>query len=156
MGLQEEGVFPARRLVFRVQEGFSVTAMRHRKAKAWEKRLKSVFDEIDAELESDYGGMFTRHPARAPEGSTSNPEMDGLFNVGAAFSAGFGSRYGPGYVVDIQLSTLEHIPGKIKTALRDQVQALLIEKLPVAFPGKDLRVDRELRHLRIHGDLSLD
>ena len=130
--------------------------MRHQKAIEWEKRLKSVFDEIDAELENDYGGMFSRHPARAPDGGTSNPEMDGLFNVGASFSAGFGSRFGPGYVVNIQLSTLEHVPGKIKTALRDHVQALLIEKLPVAFPGKDLRVDQELRHLRIHGDLSLD
>ena len=130
--------------------------MRHRKAKAWEKQLKSVFDEIDAELERDYGGMFSRHPARAPDGGTSNPEMDGLFNVGASFSAGFGSRFGPGYVVNIQLSTLEHVPAKLKTTLRDQVQALLIEKLPVAFPGKELHVDQELRHLRIHGDLSLD
>ena len=130
--------------------------MRHRKAKAWEKKLKSVFDEIDAVLENDYGGMFPRHPARAPEGGTSNPEMDGLFNVGASFSAGFGSRFGPGYVVDIQLSTLEHIPMKLKSALRDHVQALLIKKLPVAFPGKNLHVDKELRHLRIHGDLSLD
>ena len=130
--------------------------MRHRKAKAWEERLKSVFDEIDAELERDYGGMFSRHPARAPVGGTSNPEMDGLFNVGASFSSGFGSRFGPGYVVDIQLSTLERVPAKLKSALCDQVQALLIEKLPGAFPGKDLHVDKELRHLRIHGDLSLD
>lgn len=130
--------------------------MRHRKAKAWEHKLKSVFDEIDAVLESDYGGMFTRHPARPAEGGTSNPEMDGLFNVGASFSAGFGSRFGPGYVVDIQLSTLQHVPAKLKSALRDQVQALLIEKLPLAFPGKELHVDKELGHLRIHGDLSLD
>ena len=129
--------------------------MRHQKAIEWEKRLKSVFDEIDAELENDYGGMFSRHPARAPDGGTSNPEMDGLFNVGASFSAGFGSRFGPGYVVNIQLLTLEHVPAKLKATLRDHVRALLIEKLPVTFPGKELHVDEELRHLRIHGDLSL-
>ena len=129
--------------------------MRHQKAIEWEKRLKSVFDEIDTELENDYGGMFSRHPARAPDGGTSNPEMDGLFNVGASFSAGFGSRFGPGYVVNIQLLTLEHVPAKLKATLRDHVRALLIEKLPVAFPGKKLHVDEELRHLRIHGDLSL-
>ncbi len=130
--------------------------MRHQKAIEWEKRLKTVFDEIDAELENDYGGMFSRHPARAPEGGTSNPEMDGLFNVGASFSAGFGSRFGAGYVVDIQLSTLGHVTLKFKSSLRDHVQALLIEKLPAAFPGKDLHVDKELGHLRIHGNLSLD
>ncbi len=130
--------------------------MRHRKAKEWELKLKNVFDEIDHELEVAYRGRFERHPARAAHGSTSSPEMDGLFNVGASYSAGFGSKLGPGYVVDIRLSTLQRIPGELKDELRDRVQQLLEEKLPVAFPDKNLCVDREHRHLRIHGDLSLD
>lgn len=130
--------------------------MRHRKAIEWEKRLKSVFDDIDAELEARYGDRFRLHPARSPEGATSNPEMDGLFNVGASYSAGFGSEFGPGYSVDIQLSTLERIPPDLKDELRDKVQEMLVEKLPSAFPGKELHVDRERNHLRIHGDLSLD
>ncbi|MBN2684941.1 MAG: hypothetical protein JXR40_06650 [Pontiellaceae bacterium] len=123
---------------------------------AWEKRLKAVFDEIDVELEHLYGDRFRLHPARRAEGTTSNPEMDGLFNVGASYSAGFGSKFGPGYVVDIRLSTLEHVPAELKTEIRDKVQSMLIEKLPTAFPGKNLQVDRERKHLRIHGDLSLD
>lgn len=122
----------------------------------WEKRLKAVFDEIDAELESLYGDRFRLHPARRPEGATSNPEMDGLFNVGASYSAGFGSRLGPGYVVDIHLSTLERIPKELKTELRNNVQTLLRKKLPIAFPDRELKVEREGKHLRIHGDLSLD
>lgn len=130
--------------------------MRHIRAKTWEKRLKAVFDEIDVELEQLYGGRFRLHPARRPEGATSNPEMDGLFNIGASFSAGFGSKLGPGYVVDIHLSTLERIPAKLKTEIRDKVQFMLIEKLPIAFPARNLQVDRERKHLRIHGDLSLD
>jgi hypothetical protein len=130
--------------------------MRHRKAKEWEKRLKAVFDEIDVELETQYGERFDLHPARAKHGTTSGRDMDGLFNVGASYSAGFGSEFGPGYVVDIRLSTLERIPDELKLELRDRVQAQLIEKLPAAFPGKALHVDREKNHLRIHGDLSLD
>ena len=130
--------------------------MRHIKAKEWEKRLKDVFDQIDAELEAAYGDRFDRHPARSPEGTTSNPEMDGLFNVGASYSAGFGSKFGPGYVVDIHISTLQRIPKELKLELRDTVQALLVAKLPSAFPGKQLHVDQERSHLRIHGDLSLD
>jgi hypothetical protein len=130
--------------------------MRHRRAKDWEKRLKAVFDEIDVELEGEYGGRFERHPARAAHGSTSSREMDGLFNIGAAYSAGFGSRFGPGYVVDIRLSTLQRIPKELKLELRDKVQAMLVEKLPAAFPGKRLHADKERRHLRIHGDLGLD
>lgn len=130
--------------------------MRHHKAQEWELRLKRVFDEIDAELETEYKGRFPLHPARPARGATSNPEMDGLFNVGASYSAGFGSKFGPGYVVDIRLSTLRRVPGKLKKELRDQVKSLLDEKLPAAFPEKELHVDRERRRLRIHGDLSLD
>ncbi len=131
-------------------------SMRHRKAKAWEKRLKGVFDEIDRALEQRYGDQFSLHPSRPQTGSTSNPEMDGLFNVGASYSAGFGSKFGPGYVVDIRLSTLEQIPETLEEELRESVLSMLREKLPTAFPGKDLKVDQEENHLRIHGDLSLD
>ena len=130
--------------------------MRHLKAKEWEKRLKTVFDEIDVELENAYGDRLDLHPARPEHGATANREMDGLFNIGASYSAGFDSTYGPGYVVDIHLSTLEHISEDLKTELRDRVQALLTEKLQAAFPGKNLQVDKENGHLRIHGDLSLD
>jgi hypothetical protein len=130
--------------------------MRHRKATEWEKTLKGVFDEIDTELEQDYRDRFDLHPARPPHEATSSREMDGLFNIGASYSAGFGSRFGPGYVVDIRLATLQRVPHALKQELRDKVQALLAAKLPGAFPGKELHVDQELRHLRIHGDLSLD
>lgn len=130
--------------------------MRHRKAKEWELRLKKVFDEIDVLLEDEYGDRFKIHPSRPTEGRTSNPEMDGLFNIGASYSAGFGSKFGPGYVVDIRVSTLERVPKELREELRDAVLALLKEKLPPAFPKKNLQIDKERRHLRIHGDLSLD
>lgn len=130
--------------------------MRHRKAKEWEQKLKAVFDEIDVELEAAYGNRFGLHPARALHGTTSSREMDGLFNIGASYSAGFGSRFGAGYVVDIRLSTLQRIPRNLKLELRNRVQAMLVEKLPAAFPGRELHVDQERRHLRIHGDLSLN
>lgn len=130
--------------------------MRGRRAVEWEHRLKKVFDEIDVELEREYTDQFTLHPARPAHGRTSNREMDGLFNVGASFSAGFGSKFGPGYVVDIRMSTLQRIPRALKSELRDKVLTLLQKKLPEAFPGRELHVDKERRHLRIHGDLSLD
>ena len=130
--------------------------MRHQKAKKWEQRLKNVFDQIDVELEGAYGDRFDLHPARPEHGTTSSREMDGLFNVGASYSAGFGSRLGPGYVVDIRLSTLQRIPNELNAELRDRVQAMLAAKLPEAFPGKKLHIDKERKHLRIHGDLSLD
>jgi hypothetical protein len=130
--------------------------MRTAKAREWELKLKSVFDEIDHILEEEFKGDYALHPSRPARGKTSNPEMDGLINVGASFSAGFGSQFGPGYVVEIRMSTLSHVSKKVKLEMRDTVQALLKQKLPVAFPDQELFVDQERNHLRIHGDLSLD
>jgi hypothetical protein len=130
--------------------------MRSREAMQWEETLKSVFDTLDHELEAEYGARYTLHPSRPARGTTTNPEADGLFNVGAAFSAGFGSKYGPGYVVEIRLSTLRQVPAEIRTEIREKVFQDLEKRLPAAFPGKELHVSEENDVIRIHGDLSLD
>lgn len=122
----------------------------------WEKKLKSVFDEIDRDLEAQYGGEWPLHPSRPKEGATSNPEHDGLFNIGAAFSAGLGSKHGPGYTVEIRLSTLKQVPAEVRKKIKAQVFQTLEKKIPAAFPGKELHVSEENGMIRIHGDLSLD
>ena len=130
--------------------------MRSREAMRWEATLKGVFDTIDHELEAEYGDRYPLHPSRPHHGKTSNPESDGLFNVGAAFSAGFGSQYGPGYVVEIRMSTLKNVPSDVRTEIRKKVFRALKERLPAAFPGKELHVSKENGLIRIHGDLSLE
>ena len=122
----------------------------------WEETLKRVFDEMDAELETEYGGRYPLHPARPKHGATANPEDDGLFNVGAAFSAGFGSKTGPGYVVEIRIATLKRVPEAIRSEIKQKIFQGLEKRLPQAFPGKELHVSEENGVLRIHGDLSLD
>ena len=122
----------------------------------WEKTLKGVFDEIDRELEDQYGDQWPLHPSRPKEGTTSNPEQDGLFNVGAAFSAGIGSQHGPGYTVEIRISTLKNVPADMRAKIKAQVFRTLEKKLPAAFPGQELKVSEDRGMIRIHGDLSLD
>lgn len=122
----------------------------------WEETLKSVFDAIDHELEAEYGDRYPLHPSRPKHGTTANPEDDGLFNVGAAFSAGFGSKYGPGYVVEIRLSTLRNVPDDVREEIKEKVLQGLGQRLPQAFPGKLLHISEENGVIRIHGDLSLD
>ena len=130
--------------------------MRSNETMQWEKTLKGVFDGIDRELESEYGSRWPLHPSRPKRGATSNPEADGLFNVGAAFSAGFGSKYGPGYVVEIRLSTMEQVPEAVCAEIKKKVFQTLEKRLPEVFPGKNLQVSDENGTIRIHGDLSLD
>jgi len=132
------------------------TLMRHPKAEEWENRLKAVFDEIDHRLEERYGRDFPLHPARPPHGATANREHDGLFDLGAAFSAGFGSQQGPGYTIEIRMVTLQQIPPDIRSQIEAEVIDLLRQLLPVAFPRRTLRVSRDGLIFKIHGDLRLE
>lgn len=106
-------------------------------------------------MEARYGDRFPLHPRRAEKGATADPSQDGLFDLGAAFSAGFGSDHGRGYVVSIRLSTLSRIPTKKMERIENEVVALLRKKLPEAFPHRALRVERDGHVFKIIGDLSI-
>lgn len=127
------------------------------KVERWDARLKSVFDEIDRELEAVDGLRHVPlHPVRPPAGSTSNPEDDGVLELGANYTVGIGSKYGPGYVLRIRVATLEEVDPEGYRLLEETVVEKLRQKLPAAFPGANLSVDRDGAVYKIHGDLSLD
>ena len=122
----------------------------------WEHRLKQIFDEIDTELEQEGAWRkFRRHPNRPPAFATSNREDDGLFDLGAAFTVGFGSAHGPGYVVQARNATLDDVPPETREKFEADVVRRLQQKLPAAFPGVELHVNRDGPVYKIHGDLSL-
>jgi len=129
--------------------------MRHPKLIQMERQMKSMFDDIDDALEDKYGKDFTLHPNRARRGKTSNREMDGLFNIGADFSPGYGSTLGRGYVVHIRISTLDHIPSEIRGLINADVERMVEVRLPFVFPGRELRIERDGNLLKIVGDFSL-
>lgn len=130
-------------------------SIRHPRAVKWEHTLKKVFDRIDHELESKYGSSYPLHPVRAQRGKTANPEDDGLFNVGADFSPGFGSRHGSGYIVRMRIATLSKVPKEVIEDMETFVVERLSTELPKAFPGRDLKITRDGPVFKIHGDLSL-
>ena len=125
------------------------------KLERWDDQLKKIFDEINDELEAEYGDRGRRHPNRPPHGATSNREDDGLFDLGAAFSVGIGSQHGPGYVVQARIATLDSVPAEKQEQFETEVIRRLKKKLPAAFPGVKLFVDRDGPVYKIHGDLSL-
>ncbi len=129
--------------------------MRHTKTIEWDRRLKAMFDEIDDILEEKYGSDYNLHPNRPDRGQTSNKEMDGLFNIGADFTAGYGSQLGRGYIVQIHLSTLDQVPQEIRYTIEAEVEILVKERLKKTFPGRKLSVERDGRLLKIIGDTSL-
>jgi len=118
-------------------------------------RMKKLFDEVDEYLENLYGNIYPLHPVRPSHGETSNPESDGLFNIGANFTPGFGSDLGRGYIIDVSMSTLEKIDEKIRMEIYDTAAQKVNELLPIYFPERELSVHRDNNNYKIVGDFSL-
>ncbi len=129
--------------------------MRGREVQEFERTLKRLFDRIDDELEDRWGSRYRLHPARPARGSAANKEHDGLFNVGASFSAGFGSDYGKGYVVEVRMVTLQSVPDDVEEEIESYVAQRIEQLVPEFFRARELRVVRENHAFKIVGDLSL-
>lgn len=121
----------------------------------FEEKVDAVLAGVDRALEERWSGRWPLHPARPAAGEAANPRYDGLFRVTAAFTAGFGSEKGPGYLVRVELATLEGVSAEDRAAIEDEAVALVREGLAGAFPGRDLRVERDGGVYKIFGDLSL-
>jgi hypothetical protein len=129
--------------------------VKHPRLAEFEAKLKRLFDEVDDKLEDRYGSDYSLHPSRPPRGRTSSKAHDGLFNIGASFTAGFGSQIGRGYVVQVDMVTLERVPEETREKIEEEVVALVRERLPRYFPGRTLEVSRDRNVFKIHGDIRL-
>ncbi|MCL2214972.1 MAG: hypothetical protein FWC06_07165 [Treponema sp.] len=117
--------------------------------------MKKLFDEVDNYIEDIYGDKYLLHPARLPRGEAANPEMDGLFNIGANFTPGFGSELGRGYIIDVSMSTLEKVSENVRKEIYEAAARKVRELLPIHFPERELTVNRDKNHYKITGDFSL-
>ena len=129
--------------------------MWHPKTAEFDERLKKLFDEVDDYIEDLYGGKYVLHPVRPARGETSNPEADGLFNIGANFTPGYGSELGRGYIIDIAMSTLEKVDEGVRREIYEAAAEKVKELLPLHFPERELTVRRDKNHFKIQGDFSL-
>jgi hypothetical protein len=127
----------------------------HPKLTAFTSTLDALFREVDNFLEDEWGEVFSLHPNRPIRGLTDNPEMDGLFEIGADFTPGIGSERGRGYIVSFRAATLEKIPPDQFEFLMQEAAALIGDKLPRYFPGRELKVVRDGKRFKIVGDFSL-
>ena len=129
--------------------------MYHPKMNEFDDRMKAMFDEVDHYIEDLYGDKYALHPVRPARGETSNPEMDGLFNIGAVFTPGYGSEFGRGYIIDVSMSTLENVDDEVRREIYEVAAEKVKELLPVHFPERELTVRRDKNHFKIQGDFKL-
>jgi hypothetical protein len=121
----------------------------------FDNRMKRLFDEVDDFIEGIYGGRYALHPARPVRGVTANPEADGLFNIGANFTPGYGSELGRGYLIDVSMSTLEKVDEGVRREIYEAAADKVKELLPIHFPEREITVRRDRNHFKIQGDFSL-
>lgn len=129
--------------------------MRNPRLEVWEDGLNSLLRQVDNTLEEEFGSLLAPHPARPARGSTSNPQHDGLFRVTASFTAGFGSRHGKGYAVQLDTVSLERLQPELLAAVERRAVALIRSGLGKTFPGRGLALRRDGPVWKIIGDLSL-
>jgi len=129
--------------------------MYHPKMIQFRARLDDMFDEVDHYIENKYGELYPLHPMRPRRGDTANPQADGLFNIGADFTPGFGTEHGRGYIIDIKMVTLEMVDDEVRAEITDDVVEKLRELLPRYFPERKLEIYAEKNHFKICGDFSL-
>ena len=129
--------------------------MWHPKMVEFDDRMKKLLDEVDDFLEDLYGDSYDLHPARQARGETSNPETDGLFNIGVNFTPGYGSELGRGYLIVVSIATLDKVDNGVRSRIYEAAANKIRELLPVHFPERELSVLPDGNHFKIQGDFSL-
>lgn len=122
----------------------------------WETRLRNILDQLDHYLEEKYFGKFSLKPNRLPPGKGVTRDTDGLFGMSAAFSPGFGSKLGSGYVFNVCIETRDTVSDEFRKQIEDEVIAHLNTELAKEFPTQELKVARDGALIKIYGNLDLN
>ncbi len=129
--------------------------MEHPKSREWDRKLKELCDRLDRWLEKEYRGLYRLRANRPREGETANPEMDGLFNVQAVFTPGYGSQHGRGYILEVELATWDKVDEAVRAQMEEKLLRKLQEEVCNIFPNRKLEMGFDGNMLKIWGDLSL-
>lgn len=125
------------------------------KQQVLEQHLRALCDDLDHFLEDTFGDRYPLHPNRPPRGKAARVAYDGLFSTGTKFTLGYGSEHGRGYLVDIEISTLDRVKSEDRQEIETAAITFLRTQLPVHFPNRKLSIVKDGRVYKIIGDFSL-
>ena len=120
-----------------------------------ENRMRMVCDELDHHLEDTFGKAYPLHPNRPPRGKAARVAYDGLFSTGTKFTLGYGSKTGRGYLVDIEIATLERVKPGDRKEIEQEAIRFLSSRLQEYFPERKLDIVQDGTVYKIIGDFSL-
>ncbi len=120
-----------------------------------ETTLRKLCDDLDQYLEDTFGTSYPLHPNRPKRGKAASVAYDGLFSTGTQFTLGYGSEYGRGYLVSVEIRTLTKVPEKNKQSIEEAAMAYIQEILPKYFPDRAIELKQDGSVYKLVGDFSL-
>jgi hypothetical protein len=112
-------------------------------------------DALDNHLEDMFGNRYPLHPNRLERGQAASVAYDGLFSTGTQFTMGYGSVSGRGYIVDIDICTLERVRPEDRETIEAEATGYLRRILPLYLPDRNLSLVKDGRVWKLVGDFSL-
>ena len=114
--------------------------------------LFNICLDVDSVLENEFGSAYEVHPNRPPRGKAANGILDGLFRVTTSFTPGYGSNFGRGYLVIIEVITLDVIDVEFIKRVTERGIQIFRERLREKFPEKKLCIVHDINVYKIVGD----
>lgn len=127
----------------------------HPKQEELERKMSLLCQALDNHLEDIYGEHYRVHPNRLKRGKAANPSFDGLFSTSLAFTLGYGSKFGRGYVVNVEVRTLDKVTQYEEADIRGAAFAFISQNLKKYLPDNDLQIVQDGNVMKIIGDFSL-
>ncbi|AHH03052.1 Hypothetical protein BHY_0101 [Borrelia nietonii YOR] len=122
----------------------------------FENALFNICLDVDCVLENEFGSSYKVHPNRPSRGRTANGLLDGLFRVTTSFTLGYGSKFGRGYLIIIEIITLDIVDVEFSNRVIERGIKVFDEKLKEKFPGKKLSIVYDINVYKIIGDFFSD
>ncbi|UPA17626.1 hypothetical protein R5397_03915 [Borrelia sp. MN22-0132] len=122
----------------------------------FENALFKICLDVDCVLEDEFGNSYKVHPSRLSRGTAANGLLDGLFRVTTSFTLGYGSKFGRGYLVIIEIITLDIVDVEFSNRVIERGIEVFGEKLKERFSGKKLSIVHDMNVYKIIGDFFSD
>jgi len=127
----------------------------HPKTDAWDMKVYELVCRVDEELEKTFGKQIHLRINRPAAGTTASPQMDGAFNLGLVFTAGFGSEYGRGYSLDLEIAASEYLGQAERRQYELTAKSMLEAALRDEFPGRNLHFVEDCGRWKLLGNFNL-
>lgn len=127
----------------------------HPKQEELENKLSQLCQALDNHLEDKFGEHYRIHPNRLKRGQAANPTFDGLFSTSLAFTLGYGSQYGRGYVMNVEIRTLDKVSQYDRANIEADAFKFVSENLKTFIPDNNLDIVHDGNVMKVIGDFSL-